>query len=72
MIKWRRRLAAFLPPSNGSRIMVKPLRPAITRRIGILRTKPNKPLVTSITSPVVGIFIARQEARGGLEPRWAP
>src|SRR5215472_16200700 len=29
--------AAVLPPSNGSRIMVKPLRPAITRRIGILR-----------------------------------
>jgi DNA-binding transcriptional LysR family regulator len=29
--------AAVLPPSNGSRIIVKPLRPAITRRIGILR-----------------------------------
>jgi LysR family carnitine catabolism transcriptional activator len=29
--------AAVLPPSNGSRVMVKPLRPAITRRIGILR-----------------------------------
>jgi hypothetical protein len=26
-----------LPPANGSSITVKPLRPAITRRIGILR-----------------------------------
>jgi LysR family carnitine catabolism transcriptional activator len=29
--------ASALPPSNGSSIVVKPLRPAITRRIGILR-----------------------------------
>jgi LysR family transcriptional regulator, carnitine catabolism transcriptional activator len=29
--------ASALPPANGSSIMVKPLRPAITRRIGILR-----------------------------------
>lgn len=29
--------ASALPPSNGSSITVKPLRPAITRRIGILR-----------------------------------
>ncbi len=29
--------ASALPPANGSSITVKPLRPAITRRIGILR-----------------------------------
>jgi len=29
--------ASALPPANGSSIAVKPLRPAITRRIGILR-----------------------------------
>src|SRR5580692_10417099 len=29
--------ASALPPGNGSAIVVKPLRPAITRRIGILR-----------------------------------
>ena len=29
--------ASALPPSHGSSLTVKPLRPAITRRIGILR-----------------------------------
>jgi DNA-binding transcriptional LysR family regulator len=29
--------ASALPPSGGSAVAVKPLRPAITRRIGILR-----------------------------------
>src|SRR3974377_943655 len=29
--------ASAVPPSNGSSITVKPLRPAMTRRIGILR-----------------------------------
>jgi LysR family transcriptional regulator, carnitine catabolism transcriptional activator len=64
--------ASALPPGNGSAIVVKPLRPAITRRIGILRLadKTLMPASQAFLEIFQPKFLAA--ARGGHSARGRP